>query len=58
MLEIGDLGSFGQGDKSGLFDIMNRTVQGSSFASDLPDQYREKNIEDMNPPTPEPVFLD
>ena len=47
MLEIGDLGSFGQGDKAGLFDIMNRTVQGSSFASDLPDQYREKNFEDI-----------
>ena len=46
MLEIGDLGSFGQGEKTGLFDIMNRTVQGSSFASDLPDQYREKNLED------------
>ena len=60
MLEIGDLGSFGQGDKSGLFDIMNRTVQGSSFASDLPDQYREKNFDDddMNPSIPEPVFLD
>ena len=28
MLEIGDLGSFGQGDKSGLFEKMNRTVQG------------------------------
>ena len=44
MLEIGDLGSFGQGDKSSLFEKMNRTVQGSSFASDLPDQYREKNF--------------
>ena len=46
MLEIGELGSFGQGNREGLFDIMNRTVQGSSFASDLPDQYREKNFED------------
>jgi LPS-assembly protein len=45
MLEIGDLGSFGQGDKSSLFEKMNRTVQGSSFASDLPDQYREKNLD-------------
>jgi len=45
MLEIGDLGSFGQGDKSSLFKKMNRTVQGSSFASDLPDQYREKNLD-------------
>jgi len=44
MLEIGDLGSFGQGDKASLFEKMNRTVQGSSFASDLPDQYREKNF--------------
>ena len=35
MLEIGDLGSFGQGDKASLFEKMNRTVQGSSFASDL-----------------------
>ena len=26
---------------------MNRTVQGSSFASDLPDQYREKNFKDI-----------
>lgn len=46
MLEIGDLGSFGQGDKASLFEKMNRTVKGSSFASDLPDQYREKNLED------------
>ena len=45
MLEIGDLGSFGQGDKSSLFEKMNRTVQGSSFASDLPVQYREKNLD-------------
>jgi len=45
MLEIGDLGSFGQGDKSSLFEKMNRTVKGSSFASDLPDQYREKNLD-------------
>ncbi|MDG1095486.1 MAG: LPS assembly protein LptD, partial [Methylophilaceae bacterium] len=45
MLEIGNLGSFGQGDKAGLFEKMNRTVKGSSFASDLPDQYREKNLE-------------
>ena len=45
MLEIGDLGSFGQGNKSGLFEKMNRTVKGSSFASDLPDQYREKNLD-------------
>jgi len=45
MLEIGDLGSFGQGDKQSLFEKMNRTVQGSSFASDLPDQYREKNLD-------------
>ena len=45
MLEIGDLGSFGQGDKTGLFEKMNRTVKGSSFASDLPDQYREKNLD-------------
>ena len=45
MLEIGELGSFGQGDKSSLFEKMNRTVQGSSFASDLPDQYREKNLD-------------
>ena len=44
MLEIGDLGSFGQGDRSSLFEKMNRTVKGSSFASDLPDQYREKNF--------------
>ena len=44
MLEIGDLGSFGQGDKASLFEKMNRTVQGSSFASDLPDEYREKNF--------------
>jgi len=44
MLEIGDLGSFGQGDRNSLFEKMNRTVQGSSFASDLPDQYREKNF--------------
>jgi LPS-assembly protein len=48
MLEIGDLGSFGQGDRKSLFDKMNRTVQGSSFASDLPDQYREKNLEVIN----------
>ena len=47
MLEIGDLGSFGQGDKSSLFEKMNRTVKGSSFASDLPDEYREKNLEDL-----------
>jgi LPS-assembly protein len=47
MLEIGNLGSFGQGDKAGLFEKMNRTVKGSSFASDLPDQYREKNLEDI-----------
>jgi len=47
MLEIGNLGSFGQGDKAGLFETMNRTVKGSSFASDLPDQYREKNLEDI-----------
>ena len=47
MLEIGDLGSFGQGDRASLFETMNRTVQGSSFASDLPDQYREKNLEDI-----------
>jgi len=45
MLEIGDLGSFGQGGKAGLFEKMNRTVRGSSFASDLPDQYREKNLD-------------
>ena len=45
MLEIGDLGSFGQGDREDLFKKMNRTVQGSSFASDLPDQYREKNLD-------------
>ncbi|MDB2679511.1 LPS assembly protein LptD [Methylophilaceae bacterium] len=45
MLEIGDLGSFGQGDKSSLFEKMNRTVKGSSFASDLPDEYREKNLD-------------
>jgi len=45
MLEIGELGSLGQGDKSSLFETMNRTVQGSSFASDLPHQYREKNLE-------------
>jgi hypothetical protein len=45
MLEIGGLGSFGQGDKASLFEKMNRTVQGSSFASDLPDQYREKNLD-------------
>ncbi len=45
MLEIGNLGSFGQGDRAGLFEKMNRTVQGSSFASDLPDQYREKNLD-------------
>jgi LPS-assembly protein len=44
MLEIGDLGSFGQGDKASLFKTMDRTVQGSSFASDLPDEYREKNF--------------
>lgn len=44
MLEIGDLGSFGQGDKAGLFETMNRTVKGSSFASDLPDEYRERNF--------------
>ena len=48
MLEIGDLGSFGQGDRSSLFEKMNRTVQGSSFASDLPDQYREKNLEGIH----------
>ena len=47
MLEIGDLGSFGQGDRNSLFEKMNRTVKGSSFASDLPDQYREKNLEDI-----------
>ena len=47
MLEIGNLGSFGQGDKSNLFEKMNRTVKGSSFASDLPDEYREKNLEDL-----------
>ena len=35
MLEIGDLGSFGQGNKASLFEKMNRTVQGSSFASDF-----------------------
>ena len=46
MLEIGDLGSFGHGDKASLFEKMNRTVQGSTFASDLPDEYREKNLED------------
>lgn len=45
MLEIGDLGSFGQGGKAGLFEKMNRTVRGSSFASDLPDEYREKNLD-------------
>ena len=45
MLEIGDLGSFGQGSKAGLFEKMNRTVQGSEFASDLPDEYREKNLD-------------
>ena len=45
LLEIGDLGSFGQGGKAGLFEKMNRTVRGSSFASDLPDQYREKNLD-------------
>jgi len=45
MLEIGDLGSFGQGGKAGLFEKMNRTVKGSTFASDLPDQYREKNLD-------------
>jgi LPS-assembly protein len=45
MLEIGELGSFGQGDKSSLFETMNRTVQGSAFASDLPNQYREKNLD-------------
>jgi LPS-assembly protein len=45
MLEIGNLGSFGQGDKAGLFNKMNRTVQGSSFASDLPDEFREKNLD-------------
>ena len=45
MLEIGNLGSFGQGDKSSLFEKMNRTVKGSSFASDLPDEYREKNLD-------------
>ena len=45
MLEIGDLGTFGQGDKPTLFKKMNRTVQGSSFASDLPDEYREKNLD-------------
>ena len=44
LLEIGDLGSLGQGDRSSLFEKMNRTVKGSSFASDLPDQYREKNF--------------
>jgi LPS-assembly protein len=47
MLEIGDLGSFGQGDKESLFEKMNRTVKGSSFASDLPDKYREKNLEEI-----------
>ena len=47
MLEIGDLGSFGQGNKASLFETMNRTVQGSSFASDLPDEYRETNLEDI-----------
>ena len=45
MLEIGDLGSFGQGGKAGLFEKMDRTVQGSTFASDLPDQYREMNLD-------------
>ena len=45
MLEIGDLGSFGQGSKAGLFEKMNRTVEGSKFASDLPDEYREKNLD-------------
>jgi len=45
MLEIGNLGSFGQGDKAGLFEKMNRTVQGSTFASDLPDEYRIKNLD-------------
>ena len=44
MLEIGDLGSFGQGDKASLFEKMNRTVKGSSFASDLPDEFRERNF--------------
>ena len=47
ILEIGNLGSFGQGDRAGLFEKMNRTVQGSSFASDLPDEYREKNLESV-----------
>ena len=45
MLEIGDLGSFGQGNKESLFEKMNRTVEGSKFASELPDEYREKNLE-------------
>jgi hypothetical protein len=45
MLEIGDLGSFGQGGKAGLFEKMNRTVEGSKLASDLPDEYREKNLD-------------
>ena len=45
MLEIGDLGSFGQGDRASLFETMNRTVTGSSFASDLPDEFREKNLD-------------
>ncbi len=47
MLEIGDLGSFGQGDRSSLFEKMNRTVQGSSFASDLPDHIVKKILINM-----------
>ena len=47
MLEIGNLGSFGQGERASLFETMNRTVKGSSFASDLPDKYREKNFENI-----------
>ena len=43
-IELGGLGSLGASNDTNLFDVLNRNVPGSSFASNIPDQYRKENL--------------
>jgi LPS-assembly protein len=44
MLELGELGSVGTGGSDALEEVLNRNVPGAYLSSDLPDNYREKNL--------------
>jgi len=44
MLELGGLGAIETGGSGALTEALNRNVPGAYLSSELPDNFREKNL--------------